>query len=246
MTHSSAWTVTTWNLQGSRGVDGAAVGNVVREHAPDVVAVQEIRRRDAHRLAAALDMRVDWALKHFPFTWLMWWRAEGMAILTPHELAAPGSTEISVRRSLRWDWRRRIAQWACIRRGDDALFVVNIHLSPHALGAERLAEAQRVAEIVAEHSGDQPVVIAGDFNDDTDPAVIDALPAVEHVAAGFTNPSSAPAQALDHVLVPEESIDVDVRVPPGGPTWAALSDHVPVTVRFTVPDPPATAASADD
>ncbi len=235
------WTVTTWNLQGSTGVDHAAVAAVLADAAPDVVAVQEIRRGDARRLALAMSdvassVHVSWARKHYPYTFLIWWRAEGMAILTRHTLERADSIEISMRMARRWDWRRRIAQWAVVRRGDgEELFVVNVHLSPHALAGERVAEARGVRELAERHGSEVPLVIAGDFNDAADPTVIAELPGIEHVAPGFTNPASAPTQTLDHVLLPEAATEVEVRVPAGGPTWAALSDHVPVTVRFRLP-----------
>ena len=51
----------------------------------------------------------------------------------------------------------------------------------------------------------------------------------------MSNPSEAPTQALDHVLLPENAVDVEVDAPAGGEQWAAISDHLPVTVRFTLP-----------
>ena len=82
---------------------------------------------------------------------------------------------------------------------------------------------------------DPPAIVAGDFNDADDPTIIDALPGVEHVVPSNSNPSGQPTQLLDHVLLPADAIDVSVGVPAGGTDWAAISDHLPVTVRFTLP-----------
>ena len=39
---------------------------------------------------------------------------------------------------------------------------------------------------------------------------------------------------LDHVLLPPEAESVTVSVPGGGGHWPEISDHLPVTVRFTM------------
>ena len=207
---------------------------MIREQAPDIVAIQEIRRRQAAALAAALPMRYSWSLKHEPYTKLMWWRSEGMAIMTPHLLDAVGHTELSENQPMR-SWRRRIAQWGLVGRPDRSMLMIyNLHLSPHDAPELRRAEASRVADLVANIGDDPPAVVAGDFNDAGDPSIIELLPGVEHVAAPMSNPSDAPIQSLDHVLVPAGARDVEVSAPQGGPAWAEMSDHLPVTVRFTL------------
>jgi endonuclease/exonuclease/phosphatase family metal-dependent hydrolase len=113
--------------------------------------------------------------------------------------------------------------------------VFNVHLSPHDDAPARRVEAGRVAELAGAHDGGRPLVVAGDFNDADDHSIIDALPGVEHVHPGSTNPADAPSQTLDHVLLPADAFDVHVDVPDGGARWAALSDHLPVTVRFCLP-----------
>jgi endonuclease/exonuclease/phosphatase family metal-dependent hydrolase len=231
---SPRWTVLTWNVHGSAGPDVGSIAASIRAQAPDVVVIQEIRKRQAAALATALSMRYSWALKHQPYTKLMWWRSEGMAIMTPHLLDAVGVTEVSDDQPMR-SWRRRIAQWGLVGRADRSMLMIyNLHLSPHDDADSRRAEALRVSELVASIGDDPPAVVAGDFNDADDPSIIDALPGVEHVAAPMSNPSEAPTQALDHVLLPESAHDVEVDAPAGGEQWAAISDHLPVTVRFTL------------
>ncbi len=125
------WCVLTWNLHGSAGPDIGAVAEVIRVEAPDIVVIQEIRKGQAGSLGPALGMRFSWDHKHNPYTRAMWWRAEGMAILTPHLLDAAGQREISDRQPMR-SWRRRIVQWARVRRPDrTSVMIYNLHLSPH-------------------------------------------------------------------------------------------------------------------
>ncbi len=206
----------TWNVHGSERPDVEALAAAIRNEAPDVVVIQEIRHGQAGALAALLSMRYTWALKHFPYTRALWWCAEGMAIMTPHLLDAAGHTEVSDSQSTR-NWRRRIAQWALVGRADrSAVLIYNLHLSPHGDATSRRAEAARVTEIV-ERIGDTPSpIVAGDFNDGGDATIIDALPGVEHIVPPPTSPSEAPTQLLDHVLVPADAFGVSVSVPPGG------------------------------
>ena len=234
----SRWTVLTWNVHGSALPDVDALAAAIRAEAPDVVTLQEIRKRQAASVAASLHMRYAWSLKHSPYTRLMWWRAEGLAIMTPHLLDAVGHTEVSDEQPMR-SWRRRIAQWGRVGRSDRSMLMIyNLHLSPHDDAESRRNEATRVNALVATIGDDAPAVVAGDFNDANDPSIIDLLPGIEHAVPPMTHHAEAPTQLLDHVLLPEHAQDVSVSAPSGGTAWAAISDHLPVTVRFTLPMSP--------
>lgn len=226
------WTVLTWNVHGSERPDITKLAEAIRFEAPDVVVLQEIRKKQAAELAAALSFRYSWARKHFPYTHLLWWRAEGLAIMTPHALDAAGHTELS-NDERSWSWQRRIAQWALVGRVDSTAFrVYNVHLSPHDDASARREEAVRLATIVAEHGDDPPAIVAGDFNDSYDSSIIYALPGIEHLVPSNSSPADEPTQLLDHVLLPADATHVSVSVPAGGSDWAEMSDHLPVTVRF--------------
>ena len=232
--NGAAWTVLTWNVHGSARPDVEALAAAIRAESPDIVALQEIRKRQAASLAASLQMRFSWSLKHRPYTIAMWWRAEGMAIMTPHLLDAVGHTEVSDEQSKR-SWSRRITQWGLVGRADRSMLMIyNLHLSPHADADSRRDEAARVNALVATIGDDPPAIVAGDFNDADDPTIIDLLPGVEHVVPPMSNPADEPTQLLDHVLLPAHARDVSVSVPAGGADWAAISDHLPVTVRFAL------------
>ncbi len=231
---SREWTVLTWNIQGTKRTDLDRVAEAISSQTPDVVVLQEVRKAQAERLGARLSMTHCWNEKHHPLRPLLPGRAEGAAILTPHSLSAEGHAEVSEESSKR-SYRRRIVQWATVTRIDASGYrVYNAHLSPHDLAAQRLREANRIAEIVGLHGPVPPAVVAGDLNDWGEPAIIAALPGVEALAAPVSNPASSPTQALDHVLVPADATGVSVSAPSGGRDWAELSDHLPVTVRFTL------------
>ncbi len=232
---TTPWCVLTWNVHGSQRPDIDALAAAIRAETPDIVVIQEIRRGQAESLAVTLSMRYSWALKHSPYTTALWWRSEGMAIMTPHLLDAAGHTEVSDDQPMR-SWRRRIAQWALIGRPDRSMLMIyNLHLSPHEDADSRRFEAARVNEIVAAIGDDPPPIVAGDFNDAGDPSIIEVLPGVEHGSPPLSSPADSPTQSLDHVLLPPPAHDVTVSVPAGGAPWAAMSDHLPVTVRFSMP-----------
>jgi endonuclease/exonuclease/phosphatase family metal-dependent hydrolase len=227
--------VTTWNLHGSERPDVARVAKALRTESPDVVLLQEIRHSQAVALAKSLGMRFSWDPKHFPYTRLLPQFAEGLTILTPHSLDAAGHAELSAGAS-KSSWERRIAQWAVIERPDGSILrAYNVHLSPHDRGAgRRLVEAVQLSTMVTEHGDVNDVIVGGDFNDDRDSSVIDALPGIEHMPPPPSCPSVAPVKVLDHVLIPPHASGVSVTVPGGDDQWAAISDHLPVTVRFTL------------
>ncbi|WP_420450630.1 endonuclease/exonuclease/phosphatase family protein [Ilumatobacter sp.] len=232
-TRGVEWTVTTWNLQGSERTDIAEVARTVTRESPDVVVLQEVRRSQDEELARALSMSSTWAPKHNPFHPFLASRTEGASILTPHRLLDVGSAVVSDATSWR-TYRRRIAVWATVERGDASGYrVYGLHLSPHD-GDARRREADRVARIVASHPPSPPAIVAGDLNDAHDPEIVGRLPGVEHLVPAPTNPSDDPTQVLDHVLVPVEATSVAVTVPAGGDAAARVSDHLPVTVRFTL------------
>ena len=228
------WTVLTWNIQGRKRTDLDRVAQVIASESPDAVVLQEVRRPQAEGLAERLSMTHTWAEKHNFFRPLVAGWAEGAAILTPHQLSPSDHARVSEASSKR-SYRRRILLWATITRDDASGYrVYNAHLSPHDLSAQRLAEATRIAEIVRDGADAPPPVVAGDLNDAGEPQIIAALPGIEAVSAPPTNPAGSPTNALDHVLVPVEANGVSVSAPAGGDEWAELSDHLPVTVRFTI------------
>ncbi len=232
-TLARTWTVTTWNLHGSTGPPIASVAARLRSLSPDVVALQEVQRRQAAALAAALGMQHHWVLKHYPWTPLLKSKGEGSAILTPHALSATGSASLTPTCS-HWSYKRRIVVWGLVQRPDHSAYrVYDAHLIGGDATEDRLEQAQRVAALIADQGG-APVVVAGDFNDSDEPAVIGALRGIEGAATADTNPADTPTQRIDHVLVPEAATDITVRVPAGGAEWAALSDHLPVTTTFAL------------
>lgn len=235
MTSDSAnpWRVVTWNVRGSHRPDLDDVADVVRRLAPDVLAIQEIWRSQARDLAGRLGWEHAWARKHHPYTPLVWWRSEGLAILSPGPLRGVVRRSISPGVST-WTYRHRVVLAATVSRaGGTVLRVYDTHLASGPAADERIAQARRVADLVAAESP-ALAIVAGDLNDAGEPEVVRELHRVglRDVDGGPTNPAIAPRQRLDHVVVPAGATVTEQYEPPGGDEWAELSDHVPVLVAF--------------
>jgi endonuclease/exonuclease/phosphatase family metal-dependent hydrolase len=226
----------TWNLHGAGRPDLSAVAALLRETGADVVALQEVRRAQADRLARELGVvSASWTLKHQRYG--PFWRRhdEGLALLLPEKVSASSlvlTPDVST-----WTSRRRVAQVADLP--GLGLRVINTHLDAH--DAERRAPQARTLGALVRDAAPRPCVVLGDLNARVDEnGVFDPLLAVGlrdawDVEAGaastsFTSPASAPGQRIDHVLV-SASVDVhDVRVPTGD--WARWSDHLPVLAEL--------------
>ena len=227
-----AWRVLTWNILGAKNPGSvAAIAEYVRLSNPDVVALQEARRTQAKALADAIGWRVVWKRKHYPLTPLLWWRAEGQAILAPAKLVEERHSVLS-RGASKWTYRRRIMVAATVVRDSDRLRVHNVHLSSSDTD-ERIEQARRAATVIA---AEPPAlrVVCGDMNAANEQEVIREFHAVgvRDTGGDFTNHSRAPTKRLDYVLVPENAKVSAIDTPDGGDEWAALSDHLPVLVEF--------------
>lgn len=234
----------TWNILGAHDPDLTAIAHVIREREVDAVALQEVRRSQARRLSRQLGWQRVWTRKHYPYTPLVWWRAEGLAIMSPWLLSGRLRTTISPGVST-WHYKHRVLLAATVTRRDGSLRVFDTHLSSHDAD-ERIAQARRVAERVRADTA-RDCVVAGDLNtvtpsdsDDSDDSEIEVLR--EFRAVGLidhggtvTNPSVAPYQRIDHVLLPEGVRGVRTDTPAGGAVWNDLSDHLPVVVAFELP-----------
>lgn len=225
----------TWNILGAHDPDLGDIAAVLREHEPDAVALQEVRRGQARRMAQRLGWQHVWARKHYPYTPLLWWRAEGLAIVSPWALSGRMRTTISPGVST-WHYKHRVLLGATVRRRDGALRLFDTHLASHDAD-ERIAQARRVADRI--RADTSPLrVLAGDFNttDDTAVEVMREFRPVDLVDHGgeHTSPSNAPYQRLDYVLVPTAVRVLATVTPDGDQLWRRLSDHLPVLVEFEV------------
>jgi endonuclease/exonuclease/phosphatase family metal-dependent hydrolase len=240
-------TVLTWNVQGSDDLDIAAVAAIVRPAAPDVIALQEVQRRQARRLAEVLAVAEQrWAWKHWPLIH----RAEGLAVLTVHRTTAVES--FPIRHRPFWDHRRRIGIDVTVDTGHTVGRVINVHLSAHGDESVRAAEAHLIVSR-AETAVPAPIIV-GDLNDCPRAGAhaalmgagwIDAWQHVHGDADGSTNwtpgerRGRAPTQRLDYVLAPSGSVIERALVFAefeGIGDMGRLSDHLPLVATVRLPE----------
>ena len=246
--------VLTWNLQGSHDLDVPAAAAVLRQASADVIALQEVQRRQAARLAAALSVGGRrWVLKHWPIVH----RAEGLALITAHRIVRAHRFVLS--RGAIWRWQRRVGLDATVDIPTiGAVRVLDVHLSPHELGSQREREAQLI--LARARCTDVAPIIVGDLNEPPGGGAVAALAAAGWLdawlarhgdAPGATNwtggdrAGRAPSQRIDYVLPPPGSIVHDAVVidrtasSPGAADldgMGSLSDHLPLLVTLRLPE----------
>lgn len=218
----------TWNLRGRASPPLDRAAGKLAEYQPDIVGLQEVQKRQALEVAELAGYpQVEWTLKHRPGGALLWWRAEGLAVLSRHPIASLEGSELSDSALMR-SHERRVVQVAEIAMTGGPLTLVNTHLTTGG-GRVRHEQATRLAQLLPH---DPPAVLVGDLNVDEDPAVFGPLTAAGFHAIGRAEGPTFPAggveRRLDHILVPAGVRVVDVLVPPDSAPWAELSDHLPV------------------
>lgn len=229
---NGVWRVATWNILGSHRPDLLSVAAEITRLAADVVALQEVQRGQARALARTLGWQHIWTRKHYPYSPLVWWRAEGIAILSPSPLTDRRATNLSPGVSISIH-RHRVLLAATVRRTTQSLRVYCTHLAADDADA-RIAQARRVSQQIRGEAASLAVV-AGDLNTTGDAVPVlrefRAVGLVDH-GGDFSNPSIAPMQRIDHVLIPAASTHIRTDTPDGDARWHALSDHLPVVVEF--------------
>ena len=195
--------IITWNLHGSATPRLDAVAELLKTHEPDVVALQEVRRYQARSVAVLMGWsRPVWAFKHNGY-WPLWWRAEGLAVMSRHRLAGHPPVLLTPGVSRRSFRRRILLPVEVVLDDDRRLLVLDAHLASEAGDEEhRLAQA---VQLVGVMPGTLPEIVAGDLNAVPGSPPVTTISAAGFVDAwaevgpagdpGFTVPANAPANA---------------------------------------------------
>ena len=237
--------VMSWNLRGAAKPRLDSVVEIVQAHEPDVLALQEVRRGQARRIAGLLGWRRPaWALKHNSY-WPAWWLAEGLALLSHHRLAVHPPVDLTPEINRR-TFRRRILLPAEVLLDDDQrVLVIDAHLSSGDDDELRVRQAHHVLSILPDSL---PVVLVGDLNATPRAGSINALiggglldawPAAASAGEpGFSYPAHAPRRRIDYVMASGGVAIAEVSVPADlGAAMSGLSDHRPLLVRLELPEP---------
>jgi endonuclease/exonuclease/phosphatase family metal-dependent hydrolase len=235
--------VTTWNLQGSKGVDVGAVVAHVREQGTDLLLLQEVQRGQARRIAAGLGAHsVDWSFKHLNArTW-----PEGAATIGVTQPVRARAVAIT-RRYRPWSWRRRIIQ---VARIGDGLMALNIHLTPHRGAANDMVREREMRSVAARFDADRTVLVGGDYNCWPTDAALEVLTAAglrdtwpPEAGEVFTNWAGrlhtlAANRRLDYLWASSPVVVSGAHVPRFGDDgfdgFGVLSDHLPLTTTLDI------------
>lgn len=238
--------VITWNVHGSARPRIDAVADLLRAHEPDVVALQEVRSGQARRISALLGWpRPAWAFKHNGY-WPLWWRAEGLAVLSHHRLALHPAVSLTPGISRR-SYRRRILLpvelLVSAEEEEPRVLLVDAHLSSGAADEDRRTEqARRVAALLPDA---MPVILAGDLNaTPSQPSIAVLLESgledawtLAGTGDGATIPANAPRRRIDYVMVRGGlGVTAAAVVDDLGAAMSGLSDHRPVEVTLELDD----------
>lgn len=239
-------TVVSLNIRTSRGLDGRnawwfrrrVLADLIERLAPDVAALQEVRRGARRYLEARLPGygflgrgRGDGGS-----------RGEQCPILYRRDRFEPSRWEV------RWfaeDHRGRIATLALVddREGGAGTFAVAATHLDYRSAAVRLNSATTLARWLMER--DVPWIVMGDFNATSADASVaallqaglrDALSAVPAQGAGVSTShnftGSRHGRRIDHILVSAVFEVVEARIVRTGEGERVPSDHWPVLARL--------------
>jgi endonuclease/exonuclease/phosphatase family metal-dependent hydrolase len=228
---SITWRIATWNIHGSHQRRLADIAHAIADLHPDAVALQEVQRHQAASIAGQLHWHVVWARKHYPLHPKAPWRAEGLAIVSPHPLSEPFHASISPGVHIA-TYRHRIVHAATVTAPAGRLRLFNTHLATDS-DDTRIAQARSIANTIRTDAV-TPVALAGDLNSADEPAVLREFHAagLRDPGGDFTSPSIRPRQRIDYVLVPESARVTPTTSPDGGQHWHELSDHLPALATF--------------
>jgi endonuclease/exonuclease/phosphatase family metal-dependent hydrolase len=237
--------VMSWNLRGAAKPRLDSVVEIVRAREPDVLALQEVRRGQARRIAGLLGWRRPaWALKHNPY-WPAWWLAEGLALLSHHRLAVHPPVVLTPEINRRTFRRRILLPAEVLLEDEQRVLVIDAHLSSGDDDELRVRQAHHVLSILPDSL---PTVFVGDLNATPRAGsiatligggLLDAWPAAAPAGQpGFTYPANAPRRRIDYVMVSAGLGIAEVSVPDDlGAAMSGLSDHRPLLVRLELPEP---------
>jgi endonuclease/exonuclease/phosphatase family metal-dependent hydrolase len=237
----------TYNVHRCLGVDRRLdvnrIADVIAEHEPDIVCLQELdvgrARTGSVDQAEAIAARLSMTSRFHPAM-----RVEkelyGDAILTPHPETLVRAAALPTVRGIR-GLEPRGALWSRIDIGGVGVNVINTHLG--LVPREQRLQALALAGPDWVGACEGPVILTGDFNATslTRPyrtltrRLDDAQRRLGLKPSVKTFPSSFPAIRIDHFFVSPE-IQVRGVSAPLSPLARSASDHLPLIMDFEISD----------
>jgi endonuclease/exonuclease/phosphatase family metal-dependent hydrolase len=240
----------TYNIRHGRGVDGRVdlgrIADVIREHDPDVVLLQEVDhyrfrtgtvdQSDVLARRLGMDARFAACMDHDDDGHY------GIATLTRVPVVSSLQVALPRGKGLRLS-EPRSALVTRLAWLDGEVDVINTHLSLRP--AERALQGPALRALGEHHGHDHGLVVGGDFNCGPGSSVLRGL--LDHFQrvheSGPTWPSRFPFLRLDHVLYRGDLAHSDARTV-ADPLARRASDHLPLIVDFAASGARATSSAS--
>jgi endonuclease/exonuclease/phosphatase family metal-dependent hydrolase len=241
-----------WNYNRPWPVRRSLLADIIRAHAPDVIGLQETRHdwRFAHGLGQGEQLAADTgyvATSRVAQVYLPILRIdEGLTTMTKEPPERVVCRRLSQNPHEREDENRRICLGVSLNTPGGSLDVYNTHFSLSPRVRER--SAHEVAEFIEHESGNRPAVLLGDLNaHPEDPPLrflleeagfVDCWAAAHPNEDGFTDPSWAPHERIDYILVRHAPAGAALTAELVGAATADgihASDHLGLLVDISLP-----------
>lgn len=209
--------VLTYNVQSCRaGIE--RVADVIRRAAPDVAAINEVRRGQARRLGKETGL-------HVRFGQTLRWPRYGNAVLSKARPLAVRSARFTVAPPA--EPRGMIAVTL-----PGGLVVAAVHF-----GVTREERERQVSEFLSAVEGTPLLIVAGDLNDRPDGPAVRRLGEHLHDAfAGTDAEAELTFPAVDpHIRIDYVFVSPGIRVVSAAVLADVASDHLPVVADLEVP-----------
>ena len=246
----------TWNVRGFARPNIDDLGVVLNAEPSAIIVVQELQRSQAKHLARVLGMEHYWSFKHSPLGPLLPRFAEGLATFSTEPLRRTETLDITPK-ARAFSHRRRIAQFTYLdhletdvvnihlaSHDDSSARLEQLHSVLEQLQTRGATRCIFAGDFNAAHEPSlYALMTTGGFADAWVQQEGGSNPADSQLANpegpfprqwpmassgdGFTNPAGSTRSRLDRIFVRGFNA-VSASVPLDNPSWAKLSDHLPV------------------
>ncbi|MGQ0633031.1 MAG: endonuclease/exonuclease/phosphatase family protein [Planctomycetaceae bacterium] len=211
------------------------IADLIRAEQPDFVFLSEVLTEcgpcpidQVSALARAAGMHVSVFGENFNFGLPLYRVVGGSAILSRWPVEAVANPSLAGRRPFYVAKNNRRVLWSATRIAGQRVLLTSIHNDSF----NRDNNARQMQQIL-EYAGEQPTLMAGDFNALPDWPAIQAVRESGRFCGVFegplTFPSDAPSRQLDYIFAPASWELLDHRV-----IESAVSDHLPVVAQFRI------------
>ncbi|MFA6617929.1 MAG: endonuclease/exonuclease/phosphatase family protein [Candidatus Neomarinimicrobiota bacterium] len=229
-------TVMTYNIHASKGMDkvydAKRIAAVIKEQAPDFVALQEVDRltERSGKLDVFAVIKEETAMHGvFMKTFNYQGGEYGNAILSKHPILDSKLYRLPSKQEYE---PRLMMMISCLTNKGDTLYFYNTHLDHHRNDSDRPSQMEAIKALLKDKKA--KMFLAGDFNCEQDSETLLILEDffLRAESEEFTYPSDKPDRTIDHIFY---SYDQDIKFRKAKVIEETVaSDHRPVVAKFYI------------